>query len=207
MQSVNAMQNELTRVGVRHHSRSVAGRIPSFTDAEIEVLRRAARRVKAERDWSGAELGRAIGIAQQNAGRFIAAGSTAGMDRSTANKLAKIAGYRDVEHLLLEAGVLAEMDAPPTDGGWSQRDLAVRVAQFLKVPQPVIEAVIARFRGDEYRNRSALWWNERFVFEKQQHETLASEAPPAPAPGVNLIDGVEPLPAVVSLSDARKKKK
>lgn len=42
------------------------------------MLRSIARRLKTERDWSGRELGDAIGIAQQNASRFVAAGSVSG---------------------------------------------------------------------------------------------------------------------------------
>lgn len=181
------MDNELTRVGVLGHSRLVAGRPRSFTDAELEVLRSVARRLKAERSWSGGALGEAMGIAQQNAGRFIAKGSTAGIERATAERLAKAAGYRDVGHLLLEAGVLAEMQPNATGPGWEDRDLAVRIAQHLGFPHEIIESVVARFRADQYRRRPALWWNERFVFEKQQHESL--EPAEVPPPGVNVIAG------------------
>lgn len=160
-----------------------AGRVRSFTDDEIEVLRNVARRLKTERQWSGRQLGEAIGIAQQNAGRFVAAGSTAGMDRTTANKLAIVAGYRDVEHLLLDAGVLATLQPKPEGAKWDDRDFAVRLAHKLGYSQEVTDAVVHRFSAHEYTSRKARWWNDQFVLESLARAAdKPIDPPPASSP-------------------------
>lgn len=162
------------------------GRVRSFDDEEIEVIREVARRIKTERNWSGRELGDAIGIAQQNASRFVAHNSTAGMDRTTANKLAEVAGYRDVEHLLLEAGALAEMKPAPTGDEWRERDVAMSIARKLGYPQESIDAVVHRYRDNENKYRRLRWWVDQVVLESLSR---AADPPPmVPPPGVNRIE-------------------
>jgi hypothetical protein len=168
--------------------------VRSFTDDEIEVLRKVARRLKEENKWSGRELGAALGIAQQNAGRFVAKNSNAGMDRTTANRLALKAGYRDVEHLLLEEGVLAEMKPLPTTGNatgvpqnWRDRDVAIRIAIKLGYSQLVIDAVVHRYTEHEYTGRPLRWWVDKIVLEALSR---AGDPPQAnPQPGINTIPG------------------
>lgn len=167
------------------------GRVRSFTDDEIEVLRAVARRLKKENGWSGKKLGKAIGIAQQNAGRFVAAGSVAGMDRTTANRLAEVAGYRDVEHLLLEEGVLAEMKPLPTTGGvqsWRDRDVALRIARKLGYAEQDILAVLHRYTSHEYTGRPIRWWIDRIALETVSRATDQTPSAP-PSPGQRPVSG------------------
>lgn len=183
MQGMLDAENVRTRVGVRRQSSRMAGRTPSFSKAEIEVLRTVARRERSRRDWSGTQLGEAIGIAQQNAGRFVAAGSATGIDRKTANMLASLAGYRDVEHLLLEAGVLAEMEQPPGGSPWHDRDAAASISLRLGYSKAAIDAVVHRHQEREFTAKPLRWWVDRIVIENL---ALADEPRAEPAQQVSV---------------------
>ncbi len=181
----------------------MAGRARSFTDDEIKVIRAVALRLKSERSWSGRALGEALGIAQQNASRFVAAGSTAGMDRVTANRLAQITGFRDVEHMLLEAGVLAEMTPAPEGADlWSNRDSAVRLAKLLGYPYSAVEAVLHRHTTQEHAGKRIRWWIDKFVLE-----TLSQGADlPAAKPGRgDMAQSAAPAPALKEAQEAPAK--
>lgn len=167
----------------------MAGRVRSFTEAETEILRKLARDLKEKNDWNGTQLGKAMGgIAQQNASRFVAERSTAGIDRTTANALAISCGYRDVEHALLENGVLAEMTRVPAQGGnadWLQRDAAIVYARKLGYPEPAILAVLHRYTEPDYRTKKMRWWNDRIVLEaiaRKDEESETEAQPTMPAP-------------------------
>lgn len=178
MQGTATAQNVRERVGARIHTLRVAGRHPSFTTEELDVLRSVARQLKEENGWSGAELGARLGIKQQNASRFVAAGSTSGMDRKTANELAKAAGFRDVEHLLLEAGVLAEMKQPKQKHALSEREVAIRVARQLGYPDAAVQAIVARFANDATSfGKPIRWWVDKIVIESLQHEADSRPLP------------------------------
>lgn len=146
-----------------------AGRVRSFTDAETGALRQLARELKQKREWNGEELGAAMGgIAQQNASRFVADGSTSGIDRTTANALAKSAGFRDVEHALLDAGVMAEMSplqASTSGNDWTRRDQAIRHARTMGYPEAAILAVLHRYSDGANRINRLRWWMDRIVLE------------------------------------------
>jgi hypothetical protein len=173
----------------------MAGRVRSFSDLEIETLRALARKLKADRGWSQAQLGAALGIAQQNAGRFVAAGSKAGMDRTTANQLATLCGYRDVEHALIEEGVLAEMQPLPTGTAWGDRDTAMRVALRLGYPQAIVDSVAHRYSAPEYRHKPLRWWMDMIGMESVMHSHNA----PAPVPVATT-----PPPASIPVASATR---
>jgi hypothetical protein len=182
MQTETGLDNVRARVGVGRHNPAMAGRVRSFSTEEIEVLRTIARRLRDEQKWSGKALGDAIGISQQNAGKFTAARSTAGMDRTTANRLAAVAGYRDVEHLLLDAGALAEMKQPPGGNAWRDRDVAVSMATKMGYPKVAIDAVVHRYREFEYAAKGLRWWNDMIVLESLARAAEPASTATAPPP-------------------------
>lgn len=164
-----------TRVAGEGHACRMPGKPEAFSDAENAVLRAEFRRLREEREWSQAEAGRQIGIAQQNAGRLLGANPEVGMSRTTANQLARLCGYRDAEDLLLQKGVLAEMQPVPGGAAWGDRDIAVRIARRMGYDAGVIEAVIARYTAPEYRHKSMKWWNGKIVLEQMTRATDEAE--------------------------------
>jgi hypothetical protein len=170
MQPTTFGENSRTRVRVGCHTRKVAGRIRSFSEAETETLRALARKLKVDRDWNGTKLGEAMGVKQQNANRFVADHSTSGIDRTTANNLAVACGFRDVEHALLEAGTLAILKQPPGGGSeWRTRDSARELALRLGYPIVAIDAVIHRYTRHLYTGKPVRFWMDHFVLEAMHH--------------------------------------
>ncbi len=149
----------------------MAGRIRSFSESETETLRKLARDLKKDKDWSSTRLGEAMGIAQQNAARFVAAKSTSSIDRTTANALAIACGFRDVEHALLDAGTMA-------GDGWAKRRHAQSIARSVPYPEAAINAVMHRYAAVEFKQKSVRWWMDRISLEAMAH---AEEIPPAAA--------------------------
>lgn len=185
-----AREKTRTRVGVRSQNRSVGGKPEAYTPEENAVLRAALRRMRELEELTQAGVGAIIGVEQQNAGRLLAAGSKVGMGRATANRLARHIGFRDAEHLLLETGVLAEMQLPPPARSsmgvtWTERDRAVRLAPTLGYDLAAVEAVVARFTDDTSRHRPMKWWFDKFFAEERDRaETPPTVVPAAPASSV-----------------------
>lgn len=142
------------------------------------------RQLKADRGLTQAQLGELLGIAQQNAGRLTSAQPNVGMNRTTANALARALGYRDVEHFLLEAGVLAEMTEKPAGAGWRDRDVAVQISRKMGYDEAAIQAVIGRYTAPDYRSKPMRWWNDRIVFE---HLERASDPPNTATPAAKRV--------------------
>jgi hypothetical protein len=149
----------------------MAGKPEAFSEEENRVLRAALGRLQRDRGVTQRELGELLGIAQQNAGRLLSANGRGGMGRSTANHLARALGYRDAEHLLLEAGVLAAMKQPPA-GRWGWRDTAVGAARSMGFDEAAIHAVVSRFTDDGSRFRPMKWWITKIADEDRE---LAAE--------------------------------
>lgn len=166
----------------------MAGRSPTYTAEEVELLREVARELKAKNNWTQEQLGDVMGMEQQNAGRFVAARSTTGIDRPAANKLAQRSGFRSAEHLILERGVLAEMESLPQDGPWADRDVAVRIARRMGYADEVIDLVVQRFAEATYTSKGMKWWIEKVVLEAVARR---DEAAPEPV-RVPLQSGVAP---------------
>lgn len=166
----------------------MSGKKAAFTDAENEVLRGRLREYRQERGLTQREMGELLGIEQQNIGRLESKART-GLNRTTANALAHLLKYRDVEELLLAEGVLAELRAPPprhssTGAGWSDRDMAVKIAASMKIDPVAVQAVVARFTEDSHRHKPIKWWVTKFGNEEIERAAERIAAPPdsRPAP-------------------------
>lgn len=175
------IEDTLTRVSVPCHTLRMAGKPEAFSAEENKVLRDTLRALRDEREMTQADVGRLLGIKQQNAGRLLGSSPHTGMGRQTANKLAEALGYRDAEQLLLERGALAGMKATPAGNEWHDRDSAVRIARLIKVDERAITNIVQR-----YTDATALAWPvKRWIARMQQEEAeiAADEAaarPPRP---------------------------
>ena len=166
----------------------MSGKKGSFTEAENAVLREALRRYRAERELSQGAMGELLGIKQQNVARAERGG---GINRTTANALARLMGRRDAEELLLEHGVLAEMQPSPparssTGAGWSTRDASVRVARVMSISDVAVQFVLARETDDDARHRPMKWWIGKF--RQAELEREADPVIPAPPKSASSID-------------------
>lgn len=146
----------IAKAGIR------SGKPADFVDEDTQLLRDAAIQLKEQRNLSGVELGKLLGIAQQNASRFTK--GNGGISRNTANRLAEALGYRDSEGLLREAKAVRGM-VLKLGNVWASRDSAVRVAQAVGWPQDCIDAVLARYPGPEMSRRETRWWLEQIALE------------------------------------------
>lgn len=171
------IQSQIThaRVTGGGHAFRMSGKPEAFSDEENAVLRAEFRRLREQYKWSQTEAGRQIGIAQQNAGRLLGANPESGMSRTTANRLARLCGFRDAEDLLLHKGVLAEMQPLPGGARWRDRDIAVRIARHIGYDAGVIEAVVARYTGAEHQHKSMKWWNVKIVLEQMTRAAEGEE--------------------------------
>lgn len=156
------------------------GKPQVFSDAENKALRAMLRRLKAERELTQVEVGRLLGISQQNAGRLLGSSPHVGMSRPTANALARALGYRDNEALLLAAGVHSSMATVPADHRFSNRDTAVRIARSMNYDEAVIQTVVSRYTAPDDLKKPLRWWNERFVDEDRLRRLDAADQVPPP---------------------------
>lgn len=148
------------------------GKRQVFSDEENRVLREELRKYMADREAAGnkisqTEMGQILGIEQQNVARLknIETHERTGFNRDTANRLAQHLGFNDAEHLLLERGVLAEMKEIPGGAGWSDRDVAVRIALKIGYDSVIIQAIVSRYASPDYRSKPMRWWMDHFVLE------------------------------------------
>lgn len=165
----------------------MSGKPEAFSADENRALRAALRRLQEKEALSQTAVGKVLGISQQNAGRLLGAEPGAGMSRTTANALARKLGFRDAEHFLLEAGVLAAMKGTPAGTAWANRDSAVRVSRLIGYDEAAITAVVQRFTTDDYRTRPMKWWvtrigdEDRDLAADRRAEAAAAAVAPAPA--------------------------
>lgn len=183
---------------LRNAWRVSTGKRQVFSDDENRALREALRKHRDEHDLTGAQVGRLLGIKQQNAARLLSdapAHRLTGMGRDTANNLARILGFRDAEHFLIEHGVLAEMQPLPTGTGWGDRDTAVKVARKMGYAEEAIQAVLARFRAPDYRAKTMRWWNDQIVLEAMARAAAEPDAASA---------SVHPIPRATPKAKKRR---
>lgn len=181
----------------------MAGKPEAFSAEENKVLRGALRELREERQLTQAEVGRLLGIKQQNAGRLLGPSPHTGMGRQTANRLAEALGFRDAEEFLLERGVLAGMKATPAGNEWTDRDAAIRWARLLKIDERAIANVVQRYTDSIARSWPPKRWIARFGQEEVEIAADASAARPPRPPRVAGTD--ESLPPTQQ-SEARSKK-
>lgn len=171
-----------TCVSIQPHTGKVTGRKPeSFTEAENDALRAALRDLCDRRRWKTAEAGRQLGISQQSASKLI--NGRGGFSRPTAEKLAELLGADGANVLVRSMGAAANPMTVPQ--GWGDRELAVSIARRLGYEEEVIRRVVVKFQDDQFKSRSARWWNDRVVIEAAEHQAaLAAEPSPVAAPPV-----------------------
>ena len=166
----------------------MAGKPESFSEEENKVLRDALRKFAVDNKLTQAAVGRALDIAQQNAGRLTGSSPFVGMGRKTANLLAVKLGYRDAEHFLKERGVLAELQAPREGAEWGDRDSAARIAKHLNIDETAIRNVVARYSRNEDHHRPMKWWIGKF---REEEVEMAADAQ-APALPVAIRPATKP---------------
>jgi len=135
---------------------------------EVELLRACARKLKDCRGLTGAELGRIMGIEQQNASAFTKPGASKGIDRNAANGLAAAMGLLDAEELLRELKSLRAAVEDGVSNVWHARDSARRIAEALGVSPEAIEMVFARRKTPADAQRPAKWWLLQFSLQEQE---------------------------------------
>lgn len=145
----------------------MAGRKPeSFTPDENEALRAALRALCEERGWKTAEAGRQLKIGQQAASRLL--NGKGGFSRPTAEQLAVLLGVDGANALVRSAGASPNPMTVPR--GWGDRELAVTIARRLGYEEEVIRRVVVKFQEDQYKSRTARWWNDRIVIEAAEYQ-------------------------------------
>lgn len=154
----------------------MAGKPSDFEPWETEILRDVARRTRVNEKLTGTALGAILGIAQQNASRFVGSSPIGGIARKHANRLAAHLGFRDAEELLQEEAVMRE----GVGGGgnvWHARDSAARIARTLGYPEDAIVAIIKRWTTKEHAGRPVKWWIAEIVLEEMKQ---AADRPLSP---------------------------
>jgi hypothetical protein len=126
-----------------------------FDPEETEILREWARRIQEERKLTTTQLGELMGVKQQNASRFVAPGSIAGISRISGNNLATAAGFRDAEGLIAEGRAMAGLRAERKGNVWHARDSAVRVAKAMGYADAAIAG-----------KRPVKWWLTQIALEE-----------------------------------------
>lgn len=154
----------------------MSGKKASFSPEENSALRAALRRLQKDRDLSQEELGKILGMTQQNAGRLIT--TQGGMGRGTANALARELGYRDADSFLLELSI---NESPVDEAGGATREGAIAMGRKFSFDEDAIQSVIARYSEAETQGRPLKWWFTKFGAAELE---LAADArrPPPPAP-------------------------
>lgn len=132
------------------------GKKASFSEVENAALKGALRRERAQRKLSQAEMGKLLGIEQQNVAEKERP-SGGGFNRGTANALAKLMGFAGADDL-----IIAELAANEVPVAWGTRDRATVMGPLLGYPQPAIDATLARYTESQYRQRPLRWWFDRF---------------------------------------------
>lgn len=159
-----------TRLSAEDHACHMPSGHKAFSDAEMDVLRAEMKALREERMWTQKQLGDALGIKQQNAGRIL--NGKQGLSRGAANALARERGFRDAEHLLLERGVLADLEAAPAQhrdtAQWLRRDTAIRWAAAMKIDPAAVHAIVTRYTDESSRVKREKWWIGRFLDEEKE---------------------------------------
>jgi plasmid maintenance system antidote protein VapI len=146
----------------------MAGHPSDFEIEDQQILREEADALMKRKGWNQTKLARMLGVARQNAGRFLR--EEGGIRRRTANRLAIELGFRDAEGLIAEGRIMRGLRS--TSGNvWALRDSGVRVAQALGFPEATIKAVVERMKAPEFAAKSAKWWVEQIVLEDMGRRT------------------------------------
>ncbi len=157
------------RVRASGKLREMVGHPKDFELEDMEILRDAARELKAREKWSDERLGTELGIAQQNAQRFVGKNATGGISRKTANRLAIACRFRDAEELVMEGRAMKGLRSGGKGNVWHARDSAVRMAEAVGYSREAIDAVMERCNKPEFGRETVKWWLSQFVLEELQH--------------------------------------
>jgi hypothetical protein len=144
----------------------MAGHPADFEHEDMELLREAARALKAKEGLSQRQLGEALDIAQQNAGLFTRPNSSTGISRKTANRLAVAVGFRDAEELISEGRAMKGIRSVSKGNVWHARDSAVRVAEAMGYTSEAIAAVVAKYTGTQFGKEERKWWLNEIMMEE-----------------------------------------
>lgn len=149
-------------------SEPMAGHPSDFDIEDQQILREEAATLMAKKGWNQTKLAAVLGVARQNAGRFLR--GEGGIRRRTANRLAIECGFRDAEGLISEGRFMRGLRS--TSGNvWGLRDSGVRMAEALGYPAETIRAVVERMKAPEFASKSARWWVEQIVLEDMGRRT------------------------------------
>lgn len=91
------------------------GHPSAFTSAQNRALRESLRALQADRKLSQAQLGVALGVAQQVAGRLLR--REGGFSYQTATRLVRLLGFAGVDAFFVQRGVGAPTVAATGTGG------------------------------------------------------------------------------------------
>lgn len=153
------------------------GKASDFTEEQLALLRDAADELAAlQKMRTQKEMGLALGIEQQTAGRFWKKGGAIGV--TTANRLVQHLGYKHAyDYFEKRLGDRAAKDLQQFDprliGGLSpEQHEAMRWARLpaLNVPMEMIRRV-NDFYGTIKRKPS--WWLEQYLHAKNETEPAA----------------------------------
>lgn len=151
----------------------------TFTEEDVELLRRFARELMSERGLTTIQLGEILELGQQRASAFTTAGSIARIGRPAANALARHVGLPHCESLLQELRARWGAEGVAVGNVWGERDSAARVALALEYDARAIERVKDRFKDDQSAaKRPKKWWLEQFAQEERWLEAKGGESRP-----------------------------